>query len=225
MSQESIKCLRCVDERNLMVKNGKTQSGKQRYLCKICKATRVANYTYNAYQINIDQQIVLLTKEGLGIRSTARVLQISTTTLLKRILLIANSIKQPMIPMGKECEVDELCTYLGNKNRRIWLVCALERQSRNIVSFNIGRRTNSTLKKVTDNLHLSQAKKIFTDKLPSYRTLIEKKVHNVVRNGTNHLERFHITLRTHLKRFNRRTICFSKSVLVLAAVLKIYLWG
>lgn len=225
MSQKPVKCFRCVDEKILMVKNGKTLSGKQRYLCKICKATRVENYTYCAYQSNIDQQIILLTKEGLGIRSTARVLQISTTTLLKRILLIAKNIKQPMIPIGKEYEVDELCTYVGDKGRRIWLVCALERKNRNIVSFNIGRRTAKTLKKVTDGLHLSQAKKIFTDRLPSYKTLIKKKVHKTVQYGTNHLERFHLTLRTHLKRLNRRTICFSKSVVVLNAVLRIYLWG
>ncbi|MBB4807601.1 IS1 family transposase [Chryseobacterium defluvii] len=135
-----------------------------------------------------------MTREGLGIRSTARVLQISTTTLLKRILLIAKNIKQPIIPMGKEYEVDELCTYVGDKNRRTWLVCALERQSRNIVNFNVGTRTNQTLRKLTENLHLSRAKKIFTDKLPSYRTLIEKKVHKIVRYGTNHLERFHLTL-------------------------------
>lgn len=225
MSQKVVKCFRCVDERNLMVKNGKTRSGKQRYLCKICKSTRVENYTYFAYRSNIDQQIIILTKEGLGIRSTARVLQISTTTLLKRILLIAKSIKQPMIPMGKEYEVDELCTYVGKKGRRIWLVCALERKNRNIVSFNIGRRTAQTLKKVTDSLHLSQAKKIFTDKLNIYGTLIKKKAHKVIRYGTNHLERFHLTLRTHLKRLNRRTICFSKSVVVLNAVLRIYLWG
>lgn len=161
----------------------------------------------------------------MGIRSTARVLQISTTTLLKRILLVAKSIKQPMIPMGKEYEVDELCTYIGDKNRRVWLVCALERKSRKIVSFNIGRRTSQTLKKVTEGLHLSQAKKIFTDKLPSYKTLINRKVHKTIQYGTNHLERFHLTLRTHLKRLNRRTICYSKSVLVLNAVLRIYLWG
>jgi len=166
-----------------------------------------------------------LTKEGLGIRSIARVLQISPITLLKRILSIAKKIKSPLIVMGKEYEVDELCTYVGNKNKKIWLVCALERQTRDIVRFNIGKRTNHTLKRVTESLHLSQAKNIYTDRLPGYKTLIENKVHKVVRYGTNHLERFHLTLRTHLKRLNRRSICFSKSVAILTAVLKIYLWG
>ncbi|WP_255539589.1 IS1 family transposase [Flavobacterium sp. CLA17] len=38
------------------------------------------------------------------------------------------------------------------------------------------------------------------------------------------MERKNLTLRTHLKRLNRRTICFSKSLVVFTAVLKIYFW-
>lgn len=44
--------------------------------------------------------------------------------------------------MGKEFELDELCTYVGHKDRRIWMVSAMEKQSRNILIFNIGRRNN-----------------------------------------------------------------------------------
>lgn len=58
-------------------------------------------YTYTAYRQGINMQIITLTKEGLGIRSTARVLRISTTTLLKRILLIAKTISRPAIHSGK----------------------------------------------------------------------------------------------------------------------------
>lgn len=152
-------------------------------------------------------------------------MKISTTTLLKKILLIAKHIKPPVVSVGKEYEVDELCTYIGNKRKRIWVVSAMEKQSREIVVFNIGRRTNQTLVKVTECLHLSCARKIFTDKLQNYKTLIEKKIHKVVPYGTNHLERLHLTWRTHLKRFNRKTICYSKSIYVLTAILKIYLWS
>ena len=44
-------------------------------------------------------EIIQFSKEGLGIRNTARILQIATTTLLKRILNIAMKIKVPPIPM------------------------------------------------------------------------------------------------------------------------------
>jgi len=89
MASITIKCYKCVDDENSMVKNGKTPYGKQRFICKNCKTSRVENYIYKAYQPNLNQQIIILTKEGLGIRSTARVLKISTTTLLKRIISIA----------------------------------------------------------------------------------------------------------------------------------------
>ncbi|MFB9076215.1 IS1-like element transposase [Flavobacterium procerum] len=39
------------------------------------------NYTNQAYKSDINQNIIQLTKQGLGIRSTARILKISATTL------------------------------------------------------------------------------------------------------------------------------------------------
>ena len=79
---------------NKLIKYGRTKDGKQRYKCKSCNQVTVEIYTYNSYLSTINCNIIQLTKEGLGIRSTARYLQISTTTLLKRILQIASKIIQ-----------------------------------------------------------------------------------------------------------------------------------
>ncbi len=207
-----------------MIKYGKSKSGNQRYICKLCNKTRVGNYIYKAYLPKINTDIIVFTKEGVGVRSAARILKISTTTLLKRIISIAKNINQPIISKGKIYEVDEMCTYIGHKRNFIWLVYALEKDSKSVVSFNVGKRTNKTLSRVLDTLKLSEAKKIFTDRLKNYRYLIDEKIHSVKRFGTNHIERQNLTLRTHLKRLNRRTICFSKSVVVLIAILKIYFW-
>ncbi|AZA54341.1 IS1 family transposase [Chryseobacterium sp. G0201] len=75
-----------------IIKNGTTKTKKQQYFCKNCKKRFLDYYTYHAYQKNINSQIVSLTKEGLGIKSTSRILKISPTTLLKRIIEIANTI-------------------------------------------------------------------------------------------------------------------------------------
>ncbi len=190
----------------------------------MCCHRFIESYTNQAYKLNINQNIIQLTKEGLGIRSTARILNISTTTLLKRIASIARSISRPIISKGKTYEVDELRTYIRHKKNYIWLVYALEKNSKTVVSFNVGKRTNKTLNRVLETLILSDAKKIFTDRLKNYRYLIDEKMHSVKRFGTNHIERKNLTLRTHLKRLNRRTICFSKSLVVFTAVLKIYFW-
>lgn len=216
-----IKCNFCSGK---CIKNGFQSNGNQRYKCCVCQKRQQSGYGYNAYKNNINQDIILLTKEGLGIRSTARILQISTTTLLKRIIAIAKNIQQPIISKGKTYEVDEMCTYIHHKRNFIWLVYALERDSKRVVSFNVGKRTNKTLSRVLTTLKLSEAKKIFTDRLKNYRYLIEEKLHSIKRFGTNHIERKNLTLRTHLKRLNRRTICFSKSLVVLVSVLKIYFW-
>ncbi|MDA6072773.1 IS1 family transposase [Flavobacterium sp. AC] len=75
-----------------------------------------------------------------------------------------------------------------------------------------------------DTLKLCEAKKIFTDRLKYYRYLIDDKLHCVKRFGTNHIESKNLSLRTHIKRLNRRTICFSRSLIILISVLKIYFW-
>ena len=48
----------------------------------MCSHRFIEYYTNQAYKLDINEKIVQLTKEGLGIRSTARILEISTTTLL-----------------------------------------------------------------------------------------------------------------------------------------------
>lgn len=89
-----------------IIKSGLNSKGKQRYLCKECDRRFIKEYIYKAYNPVLNKKIINLTKEGLGIRSTARVLKISTTTLIKRIILISKSIKQPAISIGKSYEVD-----------------------------------------------------------------------------------------------------------------------
>jgi len=201
MSKNATWCFRVSDDINCpkfndekVVKNGRTKNSKQQYYCKICNYRFIENYTYQAYKPDINENIIQLTKEGLGIRSTARILKISTTTLLKRIISIARNIVKPIISKGKTYEVDELCTYIRHKKNYIWLVYALEKNSRTVVSFNVGKRTSKTLNRVLETLKLSEAKKIFTDRLKNYRYLFDEKMHSIKRFGTNHIERKNLTL-------------------------------
>jgi len=89
MESNQTRCCRCVDDIRKMIKYGKTKSGNQRYICRACGKTKVENYAYLAYKAEINQNIRQLTKEGLGIRSTARILKISKIKLLKRIVFIS----------------------------------------------------------------------------------------------------------------------------------------
>ena len=115
-------------------------------------------------------------------------------------------------------------TYIKNISKECWVIYALDKQTRQVVDLKVGGRTKKNLKRVTDTLMLANCKQIFTDGLPIYRELIPVELHKVKRYGTNHIERKNLSLRTHLKRLNRKTIAFSKSLLMLEACLKIYFW-
>ncbi len=232
MQQNETSCTRCVGGGKccdhcgaIYVKHGYTASGKLRYRCRNCNRTRVDHYSYKAYCNSISTNIIRLLKEGVGIRSTARLLKISTTTVIKRILRLAGELELPFIIKGRTYEVDEIKTFVKRKKRKIWIVYALEKASRQVVSFNVGARSNKTLNVVLKTLTLSNARRIYTDKLINYRYLIDKRIHRTNTFGTNHIERKNLTLRTHLKRLNRRTICFSRSITMLRACLLIYFFG
>ena len=115
-------------------------------------------------------------------------------------------------------------TFIGKKSLLRWIVYALDRETKEVVSFNVGRRTNKTLKRVIRSLELAHARIIYTDKLKNYRYIINRKIHRTTTKCTNHIERMNLTLRTGLKRLNRKTICYSRSLVILMAVLRIYFW-
>ncbi|MFT5724455.1 MAG: insertion element IS1 protein InsB [Bacteroidia bacterium] len=215
----------CTSCHGYSVKNGKSRSGIQRFKCTFCCKRFQAEHQYQAYLKDTDKWIKDLMVEGSGIRSISRLLNISPTTVISRILLMSSNITRPHVPLGKIYEMDKMCTYIGNKGNRIWIAYAIRRDTKDIVSFNVGKRSNKTLRTVSDTLILSNAKWVYTDKLRNYLSLIPKAIHRTKQYSINHIERKNLTLRTHLKRLNRRTICFSRSIAMLTSCLKIYFWG
>ena len=207
MVSSSTSCIKCVDRKCIcvccqskLVKNGFSKAGKQRYKCKFCNKTTVLNYNYKAYLTNINSKIILYIKEGLGIRSIARILKISTTTLLKRIIKIAELTELPKIENQSSYEVDELCTFVQHKNKRVWIVYVLERETKRVLDFRVGARTILTLKASLNSILRANPISVFTDKLIHYKSIISGNIHKTVRFGTNRIERKNLTLRTHLKR-------------------------
>lgn len=213
-----MKCHSCNDH---CIKKGKQKSGAQKYYCKRCGRYQQAAYTRNAWVPGMDKRIARLLKEACGIRSIGRLLDISPVTVIKRIKAIAGKISKPVISLKKEYEVDELKTYVGKKSRERWVTYAIKQ----VVDFRTGRRTKKNLGYVIDTLILANARKIYTDRLDIYRHLIPEEIHRKRKYNINHIERKNLSLRNHLKRLSRKTICFSKSDLMLESCLKIYFWG
>ena len=72
-----------------IVRHGTTSEGKQRYRCRACLSRRgrtfVLEYAYAGRAPEVKQQIVDMAMNASGIRDTARVLQVSPTTVLKEL--------------------------------------------------------------------------------------------------------------------------------------------
>ena len=219
---EKIRCPKC---KGVAIKNG-FQNEKQRYKCKVCKTRFQLEYTYKAYLPNTNDLIKCLLKEGCGIRSISRILNISTKTVLTRMLTIANTVRPvDFCKLGCKFEVDELWSFTGHKNNATWITYAIERKSNQVVDFIVGRKTRENIKPIINRLLLLQPTKIYTDRLNIYPTLIPKDIHKRFQYCTNKIERMNLTLRTHIKRLSRKTICFSRKEKYLEAHLRIYFWG
>lgn len=215
------KCRRCS---SACVKNGIIKGG-HRYRCKSCGRSHQSNYAYKACQGNINLWIIQLNRETCGIRSISRLLKISKTTVISRIKKLAEGIRKPLIFMGRSYEVDELKTCIRKKTKECWVCLAVEKATGQVVDISVGRRTKKTLGKVVETLKLSQAKKVYTDGLEIYKSLLPKEQHIVKPYQINKVERKNLQLRNSLKRLTRKTICYSKSRVMLEASVKLCLWG
>lgn len=114
--------------------------------------------------------------------------------------------------------------YGKKKSNVNWITYVIERDSKTVIDFIVGAKTKENIKALVDKLLLLSPNKIYTDKLNIYPSLIPEKIHKRFQYCTNKIERNNLTLRTHVKRLNRKTICFSKEKKYLEAHLKIYFW-
>lgn len=81
-----VQCIHCHSAN--VVKNGKSAEGKQRYRCQNddCPYTTfILDYTYSGRLKEVKQKIVEMTLNGSGIRDIARVMQVSTATVINEL--------------------------------------------------------------------------------------------------------------------------------------------
>ena len=71
-----------------IVKRGKTETGKQRYRCQNPKCSHqsfLLEPSYKGRLPEIKRQVIEMSLNGSGVRDTARVLQISTATVIQEL--------------------------------------------------------------------------------------------------------------------------------------------
>ena len=127
-----------------------TKSGRRRrYRCTVCRGTLSTN-TGTAYsglrctRLEFDH-VARLRVEGVSISATARVTDHSRNTVarwLERASTAARRFNDRMLRDFDliELQADELCTFVGNKNKTVWLFATIEVSSRLWAGSILGRR-------------------------------------------------------------------------------------
>ena len=139
-----------------------TKAGRrQRYRCTVCRGT-VSTNTGTAYSglhctRRAFDQVASLRVEGVSLSATARVTGHSRNTVarwLERASTAANRFNDRMLRGFDliELQADELCTFVGNKNKTVWLFATLEVSSRLWAGSVLGRRSDRNARAVISDV-------------------------------------------------------------------------
>lgn len=114
--------------------------------------------------------------------------------------------------MALICELDEQWSFVENKARQQWHWYAYKTKADGVLAYTFGPRTDETCRELPEFLKLFSAGMITRDNRSSYTREMPQDKHLVGKIFTRRIERNNLTLRTHIKRPARKTICFLRSL-------------
>ena len=165
-----------------------------------------------------------MTMNGSGVRDICRVLKVCINTVLKTIRQQAAQVADPTAPARvTELEIDEIWTFVGRKDNARWLWYGFDPARKKIVCWELGDRSDETCQRLLSKLAQSQVLRYCTDNWKSYRKHLPGAKHWVGKEATRHIERNNLNFRTHIKRLQRETICYSKQDDMHEAVTRLYI--
>jgi IS1 family transposase len=148
-----------------------------------------------------------------GIRDISYIEDVSINKVLS-VLVNSKHIIKPKQSHYDSLEVDEFCTYAGNKKNKVWLIYAYHRATGEIVSYVWGKRDYKTAKKLRDQLQATGISYdvIYTDQWNSFIPVFQKDNHIIGKENTQGIEGNNCRLRHRIRRAYRKTCCFSKKL-------------
>lgn len=124
-------------------------------------------------------------------------------------------------------ELDELWSFVLKKAHKRWIWIALCRQTRQVVAYVVGDRSEKTCRRLWEALpEAFRRAYCYTDFWAAYAKVLPAAQHSAVgkeSGETAHVERWNLTLRQRLARFVRRTLSFSKSSVMHEACLRLFI--
>lgn len=204
-------------------KNGHTHNGKQNNCCKECGRQFVKDPKKKLITEEKREQIRKLLLERIPLRGICRVMGVSLRWLLgfmtseyeqlpDDLNFQTNVATNELIIWSLESEVDEMWSFVGNKENKQWVWIAMDARSRQIIAFHVGDRSRRSARKLWNSIpeHYRDKAMFYTDDWDSYKGVIPADRHRVAKG--NHIERFNCTMRQRISRLVRKALSFSKKL-------------
>ncbi|MFO8038913.1 MAG: IS1 family transposase [Sodalinema sp.] len=213
-------CPKCQSTK--IIKYGHTHYGKPR-----CGRQFVENPTRQPIDEATRQLIDKLLLERLALAAIARVTGVSERWLQMYVNQMYVNQKFDNLPKQVEVspkkkgkltlQLDEMWSFVGNKDNKVWVWLAIDIETREIVGVFIGDRSRKSAQQLWQSLPpvYRQCAVCFTDFWEAYEQVIPNKRHQAVSKDsgkTSRIERLNNTLRQRVGRLVRKTLSFSKKL-------------
>jgi len=119
--------------------------------------------------------------------------------------------------------MDEMWSFVGAKATERWLWHAIDHHTGRVLAYVVGTRKDAVFLKLRALLGPFGITRYYTDKAGVYQRHLPPAQHTVGKLTMQTIERKHLTLRTRLKRFARKTLCFSRSFLMHDLLIGLYM--
>ena len=220
MSKVRPACPRCGSSHT--VKNGRIHNKKPKYQCQDCKRQFLENPSKKYISQETKDWIERLLLEKIPLAGIARAAEVSEVWLQEYVnslyVQVSRLLKvSPKRPGKLRIQCDELWSFVGKKSHQQWIWLALDEETREIVGYYVGARSETGARGLWNSLPAvyRQYAKCFTDFWAAYAQVIPSKQHQSVSKEsgkTSYIERFNNTLRQRVSRLVRKTLSFSKKL-------------
>jgi insertion element IS1 protein InsB len=119
--------------------------------------------------------------------------------------------------------MDEMWSFVGSKKQQRWLWHAIDHVTGRVLAYVFAPHKDEALVKLVNLLKPFGIKHFFTDAWGAYERILDPHTHLIGKKNTQKIERKHLTLRTRIKRLARKTICFSKSIVMHDIVIGLFI--
>ncbi len=196
------------------------------HICVDCRRQFIDVYTSpKGYSGEVKAQCLKMYVNGMGFRGIERVTGVHHTTVITWVRQVGELLPDTYDPetTPQVGELDELETFVRSKKNKIWLWTAVDHFKQGILGWVVGDHSAKTFKPLWAIVATWKCYFYVTDGWSVYPIFIPEGDQIVSKTYMVRVEGENTRLRHYLARLHRKTLCYSKSVEMLAHSIRLLL--